>query len=184
MGLCDGGDGDLGGARSPNPPPPPETEALATTGNEEGLRNHGVDAFPAIDHLGNAEIDGHAAQHVGVIASQVLFVDQEIDHFPHGHLGRFFQVLVKPHRDVVGRCFGPRPPQADVFADDEAEGAVQRGLDRREVHFAVSLPCVPVSHLEQPTLRMDRNEQRRAGDQLFVVHVAGVDPRRRAADAS
>src|SRR6185436_15168469 len=41
-----------------------------------------------------------------------------------------------------------------------------------------------VADLKQRAAHVDGNEERRARDQLFVVKVAGVNPRRGAADAA
>ena len=61
--------------------------------------------------------------------------------------------------------------------------SAQRGFDRGLIDLAVALRRVAVADLEQRARHVHRNEQRRAGDQLLVVEIAGVRARRIAADA-
>src|SRR5260370_946831 len=49
----------------------------------------------------------------------------------------------------MGRCFGSRPVQMHIFAQDELERANQRSLHRRNVDLAVALPGMAVAHQKQ-----------------------------------
>ncbi len=48
------------------------------------LRDHHVDALVAIDELGDVQIGRDAGELVGIIARQMFFGDEKIDHFAHG----------------------------------------------------------------------------------------------------
>ena len=45
--------------------------------DEDVLGAHGVDAYVAVDELRDVDVDGHAGQHVGVIAAQMLLPPRE-----------------------------------------------------------------------------------------------------------
>jgi hypothetical protein len=64
---------------------------------KDALRAHGVDAHVPVDKLGDIDIHRHAGKHVGVIAAQVLLLDQEVDHVAHGEGGCFLQVGAEEH---------------------------------------------------------------------------------------
>jgi hypothetical protein len=91
---------------------------------------------------------------------------------------------MQAHGDVVRGRFAPRPTQVEIFAHDELKNACQRGFERRDIHLSVTLRGMSVAHFEQRAARLDRDVERRAGDQFLVVQVASVEPRRSAADAA
>jgi hypothetical protein len=62
------------------------------------------------------------------------------------------------------------------------KGSGEKRLHGGDVDFAVALAGVAVADLKERSFGVDGKEERRAGNQLLVVHVAGVHPRRRAID--
>ena len=149
---------------------------------EDALRNQPVHAHRAVHQLGDVEIHRDAGEHVGVLARHPLFRHQEIDRLAHRILGGRHQVAVDPHDDPVRRRLGARPLEVHVLADDHLDGAAQRCLHRGDVDLAIALAGMSVADLEQRARHPHRNEERRAGDEVLVVEVAGVNPRRRAVD--
>lgn len=133
-----------------------------------------MDAYVAVYELGDVEVDGDAGKHVGVVAGHVLFGDEEVDHVAEGVFGGLFQVGAEAHADVVGGCFSARPEQRLLFVDDEAKGTGEEGFHGGDVDFAVALTGVAVARDEEGTGGGDRDVKSGAGDELFVVHVAGV----------
>src|SRR4051812_5816830 len=59
-----------------------------------------------------------------------------------------------------------------ILAQGQAEGAAERGFERGDADFAVTLNAVAVAAGEQPARRPDRQVERRPGGQLLQVHVA------------
>ena len=72
-----------------------------------------------------------------------------------------------------------RRPQVEVVPQVEREhGPVDRALDRGARELAVALRRVAVAGREQGAVDGDRQEERRAGDELLAVDVAAVLARR------
>src|ERR1700722_15310079 len=69
-----------------------------------------------------------------------------------------------------------------VLVHDEAKGAGEVGLEGLDIDLAVALAGMPIAGLEQSALRRHRHVQRRARNELLVVHIAGVRERRGAVD--
>ena len=138
----------------------------------------------AVHHLGHVEVAGHAAQHVGVVAGEVLFGHQEGNHFAHRVLGGQGKVLVQAHADVGGGRFGAGQGEVQVLAHDKLQGARERSFQGRDIDFAVALAGVAIAHEKQRPRRVHRQIQRGAGYQFLIVKVAAVDARRRAVDAA
>ena len=86
--------------------------------------------------------------------------------------GAGIQIVVEAHGHVVRGRFGARPFQVHVLAHDELKRADERSFERGDVHFAVALPGVAVAHFKERAGRVHRNVERRAGDEVLVVHVA------------
>jgi hypothetical protein len=88
------------------------------------------------------------------------------------------EVGVKPHYDPMGGGLGARPRDLHVLAHDELELAAQAGLDSGKVDLALALSGVGVADREQRARRVDRQVERRAGADVLVVDIAGLDARR------
>src|SRR5256712_2681638 len=69
-----------------------------------------------------------------------------------------------------------------VLMDDELERSDEGSFERSDVHFPVALAGMAVANFKERAAGVDRKEKRRARDQILVVEVAGVYPRRIAAD--
>src|SRR6185436_3356441 len=78
------------------------------------------------------------------------------------------------HRDDVCVRFCAPPRQPHVLMDNELQLTLQRSLDRRDIHFAVSLCCMTVADLEQGALNMNGYEERGACNKLLVIQVAAL----------
>src|SRR5579871_945146 len=151
---------------------------------KDGLGNHGMHALVAIHKLGDGEICGNTGEHVGVVAGQMLLVDEEVDHLEGGQASGLTEVLVHAHSDVVGGGFAAGPAQMQVFAHDELKRADEGSFECGDVNLAIALAGVAVANFKERAGRIDGNEKRGSGDELFVVEIAGVEPGRSAADAS
>src|SRR5690242_12370184 len=90
---------------------------------------------------------------------------------------------MQAHRDVVRGRLGARPAQVHILTHDKLERARQRGLHRGDVDLAVALSRMAVADLKQRAPGMNGNVQRSARNEILVVQIAGVDPRRSAADS-
>ena len=97
-----------------------------------------MNPFAAIDNLSDLEIDGITGQNVSIIAAEMLFVNQEVQHLAHCNLGGFFQICVKAHGDVLRWGLGARPAELHVLANDQLKRSPQRCLDR-DVRFQLQL---------------------------------------------
>src|SRR5580704_6648986 len=113
----------------------------------------------------------------------MLFGDEEIDHLADGEGGAGVQVIVEAHGDVVRGRFGARPLQVQVLAHDELKRADERSFERGDVHFAVALSGVAVADFKERAGRVYGNVERGAGDEVFVIEIAGHDPGRPAVPA-
>ncbi len=63
-----------------------------------------------------------------------------------------------------------------ALVEDELEGAGELGFHGGDVDLAVALAGVAVAGFEVGAARVDGDEEGGAGDELLVVHVAGVHP--------
>ena len=103
------------------------------------------------------------------------------DHVADGHLGSGFKVEVEAHGDVLRGGFAARPEEAMgvvevAFVDDELEGSGELSFKGGDVDFAVALSGVAVADLKVGAFGVDGEIEGGAGDDLLVVHVAGVHP--------
>ncbi len=126
-------------------------------------------------------------EHVGLVAGEVFFFDEEADHVFDGELGGLLEVFAEAHGDVGGGGFGAGPAEFGsmlrVLVDDEAEGAGEVGFEGGDVDLSVALPGVAVASFEERALGGYGDVEGGAGDELLVIHVAGVGVGRGAVDA-
>ena len=130
------------------------------------------------------QIGGDARKHVGVVAREMLFGYQKIDHLADGERGAGIQVIVEAHGDVVRGRFGARPLQVQVLAHDELKRADERSFESGDVHFAVALAGVAVADFKERAGRVHGNVERGAGDEVLVIEIARHYPRRSAIEAA
>src|SRR5262249_43814637 len=128
--------------------------------DEDRLRHHHVHALVAVDQLGDVHVTGNAGQHVSVVAAEMLFAYQEVDHLAHGNARGLKQLLVKTHADVVRGRLRARVFLAGPLAHDELQRAHQRCLQRRDIHFAVPLAGMAVTDFKQRAARMHGKKER------------------------
>src|ERR1700743_2969326 len=74
--------------------------------------------------------------------------------------------------------FAAWPIHLHILAQGKLNPSAQGSLDRRLIDFTVPLRRVSVADLEERALREHRNIKSAAGDELAIVHVAGVPARR------
>src|SRR6185437_16684992 len=122
---------------------------------------HHVYAFVAVNEFGDVKVGGDAREHVRVVAGDVFFGDEEIDHLADGERGAGVQIVVEAHGDVVRGRFGSRPLQVHVLAHDELKRADERSFESGDVHFAVALPGVAVADFKERAGRVHGNVERR-----------------------
>src|SRR5690348_1245596 len=132
------------------------------------LRADGVDAHVAVHELRDVDIDGDAGEHVCVVAGEMLLRDEEVDHVADGHFRGGLQVRAEAHADVAGGRLSARPEQMLILVDNEAEGAGEEGLQRRNVDFAIALTGVPIADFEERSFRVDGNVEGGSGDEFLV----------------
>src|SRR3954451_21938629 len=119
--------------------------------------------FP-IHKLSDINVDCGARQSISVITAQMLLRHKEVDHVPHSHLCRRFQILIKPHRDVARWRLSPGPEQPFVLMNNKLERSGQPGLERGDINLSVSLACVPISRLEKSPFGVNRYVESRPSD--------------------
>src|SRR6202453_2716791 len=151
---------------------------------ENVLRTYRMNAHASVHQLSDVDIDRYAGQHIGVIAAQVLLVNQEVDHVAHCEGGRFLQVRTEAHADVGGGGLGSRPQKMLVLVNNEPECSREEGFESGDIDFTVALSGVAVANFKERALGVDGNVECSAGDQLLVIDVARVHPRWRTVDAA
>ena len=67
---------------------------------------HAMDAFGSIDRLGNPQIGGKRAQHIGVFACQITDLAYQPNHIAQGFLGAPIEIGMHEHGDMVRRRLG------------------------------------------------------------------------------
>src|SRR5207237_4423284 len=102
----------------------------------------------------------------------------------NGELRCIREVRISGHGYEVGRRFRAWPRQFHILSDRQLNTRAKRGFDGRLVYFAITLRRMAVSDLEQRPRDEDWNEKRAAGNEFFVVEIAGVAVRRIAAHAA
>src|SRR5260370_30003447 len=90
--------------------------------------HHDMYALVAIDQLSNIHIAGDASEHIGIVATQMLLGDQEVDHLAHRCLGRLVELLMKTHADVLRRWFRTRVLLIGSLLHDKLQSAHQRSF--------------------------------------------------------
>src|SRR5262245_26736681 len=91
---------------------------------------------------------------------------------------------MKAHRDVVRRSFRAGPDELLALADEYLNTAAYGSFQSRQADFAVALQSVSVSHGEECSGNVYRKIQCRTRDQLLVVEIPRVKPRRAARDSA
>ena len=148
-------------------------------GGEVGLADQAVDAFDVVDDLGDDEVGGGAEVGIGDVRRDVVHLSQDPQRLTHRQTKRFVQVAVQPDGDPVFGGLGERPlqrpqqrPTLRGGQQRDPQGGPQRGFQRGQGDLAVALRIVGVAH-EQPGVGdLDRQVQRRAGDEIAQVQVA------------
>ena len=121
-------------------------------------------------------------QRIGLVTVEPGARADQIEHLPQGDDDAVVKIGIEGHGDHMRRRLGHRPFQFHVVARGKLEGADEPGLDGGDADFAVALRAVAVADRKQRAVGEDRQIERRAGDQLLVVHVAAVAARRRRRD--
>ena len=147
-----------------------------------------MNAFVAIDQLGDALIAGQAAEHVGVLGRKAgQFADRR-DHLAQCLLRGVVEIRVLAHGDEMRIGLAKRKTQAVSFV----QRAGQRLLDGSKIDLAVTLHSVAIAGREQRALLPNRKIHCRAYDRLDQIivevlpqldlldahlkHVAGLSP--------
>ena len=78
-------------------------------------------AVVSVDDLGDGQISCHTAQHVSIIAAEVLGVYQKVNHLADGDARGFMQLRMKAHADVMRGRFRTRIFLARPFVHDELQ---------------------------------------------------------------
>src|SRR5215471_21479229 len=155
-----------------------------TTLSEDRLRQHGVNAFRVVNELCDTQVNGERAEGIGLVARHALFGDHKVDHLARGHAGCLVQVRMQAHRDEVGRRLSARPADWFALANGYLNRAAQRRFQGGDGDFTVTLESMAVAHRNQGAGNMDGKVQRGAGDEFFVVQIAGVPTGRAAREAA
>ena len=148
-----------------------------------------------VDDLADPQVDGDAAQQVGLDRVEPVLAAEPVDHPPDRVAGRGQQVRARSRRwrsagPIGSSAFGSGaarnsgPGDVDVLAHGEADRRPHRRLDGGPADLAVALRRVAVADREPGARHEDRQEQRRAGDEVAGVHVAAVDVGRDRAAAA
>ncbi len=153
---------------------------------EEGFWADDVDTIFGINELRDIDVAGGGDEGVGVVAGEVgvvgVLLGEEGDHVADGHLGGGLEVFGEAHGDVFSGGLGAGPEEllfgGLAFEDGELEGAGEEGFEGGDVDFAVALAGVAVAGFKEGTGGVDGVEDRGAGGELLVVHVAAVHPGR------
>ena len=91
-----------------------------------------------------------------------------------------FEILVEPHRRILGGRLGARQLDGLAFVQDDLDFALERGLDGGSADLAMPLGSVAVAERQQRAGNEYREIERRARDEIAVIHVGA--PRGPAAD--
>src|SRR5204863_826453 len=153
--------------------------------DEDGLRDHAVNALPHIHHLRHTTVAHHRDERVGLVAGQRhhLLAREEVHGLADGVHHRTVEVLVEAQHDPVRARLHARPVEFYVLAHDELHHDLPVGaLERGEVDLAVALAAVGVARPDETASEEDRDEDGRAFLQLVDVHVGAVLPRAERGD--
>src|ERR1700676_468516 len=91
---------------------------------------------------------------------------------------------MKSHSDITRWRFCSWPMDSHVLAHEELKRATQRSFHGGAIDFPVALSCMTVTSCKERAASVDWKIQRCAGDQIFIVYVAAMDPGLTAADAA
>ena len=101
--------------------------------------------------------------------------DEKLDRLRLGLRPGLVEIRVEPHRDPGFRRLDAR--EVERLALDDFHREVELlvgGLDRGEIHLAIALSGVRIAGPQQRSRHMDRHIERRAGDEVADIHVAGI----------
>src|SRR5260370_20855512 len=85
--------------------------------------HHDMYALVAIDQLSDIHIAGDASEHIGIVATQMLLGDPEVDHLAPRCLRRLVDLLIKTHPDVLRPCFRTRVLLIGSLVHDKLQSA-------------------------------------------------------------
>ena len=111
-------------------------------------------------------------------AREPVLALEQVQHPVDGDPRRPAEVLVEAEREPGAVDPRDRPLERQVVAHVERDLRLDRRLDRRARDLAVALRRVPVAGGEERAVDRDRQEERRAGDELLAVDVPAAAPRR------
>jgi hypothetical protein len=114
---------------------------------------------------------------MGVLRAEATLLAYQRYHVAQRSLGGIIEILVESHGDPVGCRLGTRRGETKIAANMEFEGPRERGLDRDQADFSVSLKCVTVARGEQGARHEYWKIDGAADAKLLVVHVAAESPR-------
>ena len=115
-------------------------------------------ALAAIHKFVDVDIHCYTGQHISILLRHLLFRHQVVNHLADSDLGCCRKVSVRTHGDNMCWGFCTRPGEMHVFADNKLQNALQRGLDRSNVDFAVTLGGMAVPNLKESSFNMDRDK--------------------------
>src|SRR4051794_15382688 len=98
--------------------------------SKAALGQHYVAAYVAVDVLGDAQVIGVRAEHVGLVAGERGAPADMVDHLADGLPGGRIEVRIKTDADQVHRALCERMRVAEVSAHRQAEGPGERSFER------------------------------------------------------
>ncbi len=131
-----------------------------------------MDALVEIDQLGDADIGGKTAEHIGIVGRQRRACDDHANHPAERDTRGFVEIGIEGHRDEVILRLGIRCLQLRILDEIDLERAGEAGLDGGHTDFAIALHGVTVTAGEQATLGPDRKIENAACAELLVVDIA------------
>ena len=104
-----------------------------------------MDAFVAVDHLGDAQIGRKRAERIGLARAKSRQFPDQPDHVAQGMFDGIVEIFVKAHCDPYILPLGARALQAHVLSQDELERSGQSRFNRGEADLAIALQRVAVA---------------------------------------
>ena len=134
--------------------------------------DHRVDPFDEVDGLRDVEVRREAGQSISLISRDGCERDDPIDHLVQRPTRGIVEISIETEGDEVRRGFCAREAPAQILAHVKLEGAGERRLYGRAVHFTVALGGVPVAGREQRAFVPYGQVDRAAGGELLAIDVA------------
>src|SRR5262249_19645633 len=139
---------------------PQEWIARAGRSREDGFgEKRRDDPVRRVDDLADLQIDGDAAENIGLLAAEPALLDEVLDHVADRLLGVGEEIGAVRRGDVARaalECRGdgaarPEPRLAESAAglEPEAQGYLRHHLDRGHADLAVALGRVGIADAEQ-----------------------------------